>query len=249
MEDSVVELERDRALRKLSGSAEASEDNLAAEPPASITPLTEQAVKAVQQDRPSLEHARRPSSETSHRRQRTSSQAAGPLSHGRGHSRSQSSASAHLFAAHKVVNPFGTPNGSHFVSHSQRAAKEGNSGTAKPKLRDIFAKKGEGEDGWVDDDEGASTYTGGFGQSSARATTSTAFLDTSAGLSQAPGSPVPAQGGSVFGEGRYAGVGAMARGECAPTQGGPNGRRPGQTVKGPSFKRSTTVVEEEEEEE
>lgn len=259
MEDSVVELERDRALRKLSGTPDDVESAAAAIVVATsaetiVTPLTEEAVAAVEQDRPTLEDARRPSSEVSHRRSRQAG--ASSSSQGRGHARSSSGASSHLFAAHKVVNPFGTPNGSHFVSHSQRSAKEGSSAAARPKLRDIFAKKAEGEDGWVDDDEDA--YTGGFGQGSSRTASSLglpsqdgrsgSYSSTMSVQPKTPDSPVPNQGGPVFGEGRYAGMSSMPRGESVPSSGS-GGRRPAQTGKGPSFKRSATVVEEEEEEE
>lgn len=242
MEDSLVELERDRALRKLSGTPE-DVASPAVKPESSITPLTEEAVASVEADRPSLEHIRRPSSEKSHRRSGKAGTAASAL--GRGHARSQSSTSAHLFAAHKVVNPFGTPNGSHFVQHSHRSSsshKEGSSGT-RPKLRDVFAKKAEGEEGWVDEDE--EVYTGGFGQGSSR--TLSSIGAAAHGQQITPDSPVPNKGAGVFGEGRYAGLSSLPRGECVP-QAGTSGRRPAQTAKGPSFKRSATVVEEEEEE-
>lgn len=227
--DESVELERTKALRKLSG-----DQGVPATAPHALTAAAVAAVDAMsEQLAVDPEPQRRGSSEHSH---------------GRHHRRHHSSSSAHgstVFAAHKVVNPFGTPNGSHFTANSHGRSKRE---TEKPKLRDIFKKKiGDGEDGWIDEEEGV--YSGGFGQASSRPTLMTTGSDgmptihrTASYTPQAEDVGTPNL--RMLGEGRYAGVN---RTECAaPSFGGP---RPRQTAKGPSFKQAATVVEEEEEEE
>lgn len=226
-----VELERHKALRKLSGDNETQSD--------AAQPLTTAAVAAV--DAMSNGAAPPPMS-----RRRSSSN--DPSTH-RSHHRHSSVSSHHgstVFAAHKVVNPFGTPNGSHFTSHSHGKHKRE---SEKPKIRDIFKNVGrEGEDGWVDEDE--VQYSGGFGQASRRpnltpqtssGTPTLSRTNTFAGASDAFGTPIQ----PMLGEGRYAGVNRL---DCAAPS-GLSGPRPRGTAKGPSFRQAATVVEEEEEEE
>lgn len=227
-----VELERTRALRKLSGDRGTPEKSSQA-----LTTAAVAAVDAMSANSPTVpEVPRRLSND--HNSQR----------HGHGHHRHHSSSSAHvstIFTAHKVVNPFGTPNGSHFTSSSHGRTRRDND---KPKLRDIFKNRvGEGEDAWIDEDE--NLYSGGFGQASSRPMAPIQSLDGTPTISRAVsygerpdavGTPnIP-----MLGEGRYA---AVSRSECIPSNFG--GPRPRQTVKGPSFKQAATVVEEEEEEE
>ena len=186
------------------------------------------------------------------------------------HPSSSSISAAHgnaVFAAHKVVNPFGTPNGSHFQPHSHLSRNSKEIG-GKPKLRDVFKNKkpdGEGDD-WVDEEEeGIDSYSGGFGQASSNKPTpslslgqngrSYGGLGVTTGISSRENNPVGTSLSSssssststaAFGEGRYAGFG-LARDDCAP----PNvvSWRTVQNTRAPGFKRAATVAEEEEEEE
>ena len=236
-----VELERNKALRKLAGGD--NEDVKSSGP----QPLTVAAVAAV--DALSAEGAQAPSSPGELQR-RPSNDHSHQRSHSHGNQpRGTSMSSSHgstLFTAHRVVNPFGTPNGTHFTSHSHRTSKRESD---KPKLRDIFKSTAvEGEDGWVDEDEGL--YSGGFGQASSRPALPTHSSSGTPTMTRTGMYPVKA--GEEFGtpnlpmlgEGRYAGV---SRTECAAPVF--TGSRPRGTAKGPSFKQAATVVEEEEEEE
>lgn len=279
------EKEREKALRKLSGSRPDFTGKAALAVPShdavvGAVPL----VASPEPIRPSALE-RRPSADSSGGRGRSrSSQSHGTQSGRRSSGNSQSSSGQHgghhaVFAAHKVVNPFGTPNGSHYTphasasaSHSHRNSRDGQ----RPKLRDVFKnKKAEGEDGWVDEDDSLVSYTGGFGQTStssgpsvgsggAGGSGATPFANRSStdftpgGGARAPDSPAAFP---VLGEGRYAGLSLSRGGDNlpssasreggagAPSSGSWRGGGGGQTVRGPAFKRAAIVEEEEEEEE
>lgn len=244
LEDS-VELERTRALRKLSGDP-GEEDLPSAD---RLTAAAVAAVDALSGDaQPRREELARHSRQSSHQRSQSQSHASNDDHHG--HHRHGSSSSLHsntVFAAHKVVNPFGTPNGSHFNSSSIGKARR-ETHHEKPKLRDVFKRLAQdSDDGWVDEEEGL--YTGGFGQASTRSmpvvhSSATPTISRTASSAQTSTADSEDHNAPMLGEGRYAGV---SRTDCAiPALGGP---RPRQAAKGPSFKRTATVVEEEEEEE
>ena len=230
--EDAVDAERSRVLQKLSGSTpplSQSPNGILGAPPDTLAPP------------PSAE--RRPSSEVYPQ----------PPQKQLGHARDNTFTSpAHvntIFLAHKVVNPFGTPNGSHFQSSStSNNASQSRSGReqAKPKLRDVFRnKKADGEADWVDEDEGLETYSGGFGQGSARPASSMSAGQKGWGNSLGAMEEETAVPPSVLGEGRYAGIG-LTRDDVAP--GNVVSWRAMPNARGPAFKRAAIVEEEEEEE-
>lgn len=243
--EETVESERSRALRKLSGDLSAAfTDQL------KLEGIQQQVLP--EQSRPSISSRssnestrRRRSGYTSHTPTRQhSTHHHGALTQNHHHHHSNT-----IFAAHKVVNPFGTPNGSHYGPSAHHRPHRDSS---RASVRDVFRnQKNEGDGEWIDEDEDFENYSGGFGQGSA--TTRSIFSSSPTapapqGLGLQTGSPAPPSSSSfaksaLLGEGRYAGA-TMARGDCAP----PNlGRRPTVSTKGPSFKRAAIVEEEEEE--
>lgn len=229
--DASVESERHQALHKLSGV----QDNA----------ISDTALK------PSLSRRQSGDSNGNGRRRHTHSQAHSRSSSTSamgnlittGHSRHHTVSGAHhptLFAAHKVVNPFGTPNGAHFSHSHKRTSSQNLHGP----IRDVFRDKdpdGEGE--WVDEKV---TYTGGFGQLGTDTASVSSHAKRAGGReSFDPGqSPTPA-----FGEGRYAALSGQ-RTDCAmPNPSNGTIRKAGGAAKGPSFKRAAIVEEEEEEDE
>jgi hypothetical protein len=234
MEDS-VELERTKAFKKLSGNPDDKP---------SPTALTVAAVAAVD----AMSASQTPDLSLPAQSRSESQQPSNHRNHPHRQGSSGSSHSPAVFVAHRVVNPFGTPNGSHFSNSSHSRTKREND---KPKLRDIFKQQGQdGEDGWVDEEEGL--YSGGFGQASSRAAPSTTAPnfgtpEPSRLFAQMPndipnGHESDSSLHPMLGEGRYAGVG---RSDCAAPASSIG--RPRQTAKGPSFRQAATVLEEEEE--
>ena len=144
-----------------------------------------------------------------------------------------------IFTAHKVVNPFGTPAGSHYTP-AAAARRRTSSESAKPPLRDVFRTKkpADADNEWVDEEDEFSKYSGGFGQSQDWLNKRSHSLDS--GVTAPASSPA-----LCFGEKRYAALSAP-RVEAAGSTG--NQRKPNNSVKPSAFKRAAIVEEEEEEE-
>lgn len=263
-DEDTVAAERSRALRKLSGPAElldagsGNADERRRSPSPGLIPGMGPLLRSNTESdasHPRSSSERRRTHHDNHRGLRQSSSSSSHGSHGHhGHGRSASTHGPTVFAAHKVVNPFGTPNGAHFQPHSHghttpsRRSSEGQRSTTATTsgLRDVFkTSKPDGDSEWVDEDDGLGNYTGGFGQAG-RASSSFGLGVQSGGSLIPAGTPPPPS--SLFGGGRYAGL-SLGGDDGTPHKTETASWRGRTGPRGPSFRRAATVTEEEEEEE